>query len=68
MDDKFRALTGGMSMWVIVATGIVSFALYALQGIFNDWVFFIALAVVVMSVVAVLRYRKNRMASANRRD
>ena len=68
MDDTFRALTGGMSMWVIVATGIVSFALYALQGIFNDWVFFIALAVVVMSVVAVLRYRKNRMASANRRD
>ena len=67
MDDKFRALTGGMSMWVIVATGIVSFALYALQGIFNDWVFFIALAVVVMSVVAVLRYRKNRTASANRR-
>lgn len=68
MDDKFRALTGGMSMWVIVATGIVIFALYALQGIVNDWVFFIALAVVVMSVVAVLRYRKNRMASANRRD
>lgn len=55
-------------MWVIVATGIVIFALYALQGIFNDWVFFVALAVVVMSVVAVLRYRKNRMASANRRD
>lgn len=67
MNDKFRALTGGMSMWVLVAAAVIVLALYVLQGVFSDWVFFIALAVVVILVVAVLRYRKNRTASANRR-
>ena len=67
MNDKFRSLTGGMSMWVLVAAAVVVLALYVLQGVFSDWVFFIALAVVVILVVAVLRYRKNRTASANRR-
>lgn len=68
MHDKFRALTGGMSMWVLVAAAVVVLALYALQGIFNDWVFFIALAVVLVSVVAILRTRRNRIAGADRRD
>ncbi|HJE89473.1 MAG TPA: hypothetical protein K8V11_00495 [Dietzia timorensis] len=68
MNDKFRSLTGGMSMWVLVAAAVVVLALYVLQGVFNDWVFFIALAVVVISAVAILKTRKNRMAGADRQD
>ena len=68
MNDKFRSLTGGMSMLVLVAAAVVVLALYVLQGVFNDWVFFIALAVVVISAVAILKTRKNRMAGADRQD
>lgn len=66
MNDRFRTATGGMPVWVLAVAAAIILGLYVLQGLFNDWVFFIALGVVLLTTLAILRTRRIGKDAADR--